>query len=133
MADGFCDLPVLPTGYDFHHVGYATTSLDRERNFFACLGYCQEGQSFSDPLQGVAGLYYLNARAFDEFDVRLYTSLAGLTSSSSEARRQIEGGGLRLNDVAVKDVKATVGLSDFTDGVIKLSIGRKKHMLVKPV
>jgi methylmalonyl-CoA/ethylmalonyl-CoA epimerase len=57
VADGFCDLPVLPTGYDFHHVGYATTSLDRERNFFACLGYCQEGQSFSDPLQGVAGCF----------------------------------------------------------------------------
>jgi len=30
-------------------------------------------------------------------------------------------------------VKATVSLSDFSDGVIKLSIGRKKHMLVKPV
>ncbi len=33
-------------------------------------------------IQGVAGLYYLNARAFDEFDVRLYTSLAGLTAST---------------------------------------------------
>ena len=65
--------------------------------------------------------------------VTTLAQLSGLTSSSSEARRQIEGGGLRLNDVAVKDVKATIGLSDFTDGVIKLSIGRKKHMLVKPV
>ena len=33
-------------------------------------------------IQGVAGLYYLNAKAFDEFDVRLYTSLAGLTAST---------------------------------------------------
>jgi len=57
VADVGCDLPVLPTGYDFHHVGYATTSLERERNFFACLGYRQEGQSFSDPLQGVAGCF----------------------------------------------------------------------------
>ncbi len=65
--------------------------------------------------------------------VTTLAQLAGLTSSSSEARRQIEGGGLRLNDVAVKDVKATISLSDFADGVIKLSIGRKKHMLVKPV
>ena len=34
------------------------------------------------PLQGVAGVYYLNARAFDEFDVRLYTSLGGFTAST---------------------------------------------------
>jgi iron complex outermembrane receptor protein len=33
-------------------------------------------------IQGVAGFYYLTAKAFDEFDVRLYTSLAGLTSST---------------------------------------------------
>jgi iron complex outermembrane receptor protein len=33
-------------------------------------------------LQGVAGFYYLRAKAFDEFDVRLYTSLPGLTAST---------------------------------------------------
>ncbi len=46
--------------------------------------FSQEFQLVADkgPLQGVAGVYYLNARAFDEFDVRLYTSLAGLTSST---------------------------------------------------
>ncbi len=65
--------------------------------------------------------------------VATLAQLSGLTSSSSEARRQIEGGGLRLNDIAVKDVKATINLSDFTNDVVKLSIGRKKHMLVKPV
>ncbi len=65
------------------------------------------------------------------------TSLAhmsGLTASASEARRHIEGGGLRVNDKAVGDVKALVGASDVTNkGVIKLSVGRKKHILVKPV
>jgi tyrosyl-tRNA synthetase len=60
--------------------------------------------------------------------------LCGLTSSASEARRHIEGGGLRLNDAPVKDVKAIVAASDVTgNGVIKLSVGRKKHILVKPV
>jgi tyrosyl-tRNA synthetase len=60
--------------------------------------------------------------------------LSGLTASASEARRHIEGGGLRVNDKAVSDVKATVGQKDLTaEGVIKLSVGRKKHMLVKPV
>ena len=60
--------------------------------------------------------------------------LAGLTASASEARRHIEGGGLRVNDDVVKDVKAVVAATDVTaKGVIKLSIGRKKHILVKPV
>ncbi len=59
--------------------------------------------------------------------------LSGLTASASEARRQIEGGGLRLNDIAVSDVKASVNLADASGGVVKLSIGRKKHILIKPV
>ena len=58
--------------------------------------------------------------------------MSGLTSSVSEARRHIEGGGLRLNDVVVKDVAASTAASDFADkGVIKLSIGRKKHIVIK--
>jgi tyrosyl-tRNA synthetase len=60
--------------------------------------------------------------------------LAGLTTSSGEARRFIQGGGLRLNDIPVTDAKAIVDRSDLTpEGVIKLSVGRKKHVLVKPV
>jgi tyrosyl-tRNA synthetase len=60
--------------------------------------------------------------------------LAGLTRSTSEARRLIQSGGLRVNDAAVSDVKATVGLSDVSDaGVLKLSAGKKQHILVKPV
>ena len=60
--------------------------------------------------------------------------MAGLSSSSGEARRLIQGGGLRVNDTAVSDVKAGVSLSDLTgEGVIKLSVGRKKHILVKPI
>lgn len=57
---------------------------------------------------------------------------AGLVASNGEARRQIRGGGLRLNDVAVTDERATVSGTDLTDaGAIKLSLGRKKHVLVK--
>src|SRR3984885_10428590 len=60
--------------------------------------------------------------------------MAGLSSSSGEARRFIQGGGLRLNDAVVNDVKASAGLADLTsDGVLKLSVGRKKHVLVKPI
>ncbi len=57
---------------------------------------------------------------------------AGLVSSNGEARRQIRGGGLRLNDVAVANETAVVGAGDLIGGVVKLSLGRKKHVLVKP-
>jgi tyrosyl-tRNA synthetase len=59
---------------------------------------------------------------------------SGLTSSSGEARRYIQSNGIRVNDAAVTDVGAKVDLSDVTGGgVIKLSLGRKKHILIKPV
>jgi len=59
--------------------------------------------------------------------------LAGLTSSSGEARRLIQSGGVRLNDKVVVDPKASASLSDLTaQGVLKISIGRKKHALIKP-
>ncbi|HEX9159366.1 MAG TPA: tyrosine--tRNA ligase [Rhizomicrobium sp.] len=60
--------------------------------------------------------------------------LAGLTASTGEARRLIQSGGVRLNDRVVADQKATASLSDLTaQGVLKVSIGRKKHALIKPV
>jgi len=59
---------------------------------------------------------------------------AGLVKSNGEARRQIQGGGLRVNDEAVKDEKARLGPSDLSpEGVIKLSLGRKRHVLLRPV
>ncbi|MEO6780046.1 MAG: tyrosine--tRNA ligase [Bradyrhizobium sp.] len=58
---------------------------------------------------------------------------AGLAGSNGEARRQIKGGGLRVNDVAVSDEKMVLNSSDLTpEGVIKLSLGRKRHVLLKP-
>jgi tyrosyl-tRNA synthetase len=58
----------------------------------------------------------------------------GLTQSNGEARRLIKGGGARLNDARIEDEAATVTLSDVNDqGVIKLSAGRKRHALVRPV
>ncbi|MBY0561790.1 tyrosine--tRNA ligase [Hyphomicrobium sp.] len=59
---------------------------------------------------------------------------AGLVASNSEARRQVQGGGLKVNDEPVTSDKATVGTADAaTAGVIKLSLGKKKHVLLKPV
>ena len=59
---------------------------------------------------------------------------AGLTASSSEARRQIAGGGVRVNDAVVSDDKAVISLAAANeDGAIKLSLGKKRHVLVKAV
>ncbi len=59
---------------------------------------------------------------------------AGLVASNGEARRQIKGGGLRVNDAAVTDEQAKLADKDVgVDGVIKLSFGKKKHVLLKPV
>jgi tyrosyl-tRNA synthetase len=56
---------------------------------------------------------------------------AGLVKSNGEARRQIAGGGLRVNDVAVADEKARLTKGDLAGGVIKLSLGRKRHVLLR--
>jgi tyrosyl-tRNA synthetase len=59
---------------------------------------------------------------------------AGLVASNGEARRQIKGGGLKLNDVPVTDEKMVLTPRDATpEGVIKLSLGRKRHVLLRPV
>jgi tyrosyl-tRNA synthetase len=59
---------------------------------------------------------------------------AGLAGSLGEARRLIRGGGARVNDAAVDDETRELRLDDLTsDGVIKLSAGRKRHALIRPV
>ena len=58
---------------------------------------------------------------------------AGLVASNGEARRQVQGGGVRLNDQQVSDERRLVTREDLTrEGVIKLSLGKKKHVLVRP-
>jgi tyrosyl-tRNA synthetase len=58
----------------------------------------------------------------------------GLVSSNSEARRHVKGGGLKVNDVTVTDEKMVLTLDHLTAaGVIKLSLGRKRHVLLKLV
>lgn len=57
---------------------------------------------------------------------------AGLAASNSEVRKLIANNGLKLNDETVSDPKLTVSRDMLVDGAIKLSLGRKKHVLVKP-
>ncbi|MCB1682102.1 MAG: tyrosine--tRNA ligase [Rhodospirillales bacterium] len=56
----------------------------------------------------------------------------GLSTSKGEARRLIQGGGARVNDVPVGAVEQTVSISDLSrEGIIKISSGKKNHALVK--
>jgi tyrosyl-tRNA synthetase len=60
--------------------------------------------------------------------------LAGFVKSTGEARRQIKGGGIKVNDAAATDERQVLTLADLTDdGVIKLSLGKKRHALIRPV
>jgi tyrosyl-tRNA synthetase len=58
---------------------------------------------------------------------------AGVASSNGEARRLIQNSGLRINDATVNDPAANISASDASSGAIKVSSGKKKHVLVKLV
>ncbi|WP_428683065.1 tyrosine--tRNA ligase [Reyranella sp.] len=59
---------------------------------------------------------------------------AGLAESRNEARKLIKGGGGRLNDKPITSDSATVGEADLdSEGTLKLSAGRKRHVLVRAV
>ena len=56
----------------------------------------------------------------------------GLAASNGEARRLLQQGGGRVNDLPVTDPMAIIGDADLRDGVIKLTAGKKRHLLVRP-
>ncbi|WP_455482504.1 tyrosine--tRNA ligase [Bartonella sp. B35(2025)] len=58
----------------------------------------------------------------------------GLAKSNSEARRHIQGGGIRVNDKTVEDETRLIIEEDINAaGIVKLSFGKKKHVLIKPI
>ena len=62
---------------------------------------------------------------------RLLT-VTSLAASNGQARRLVRGGGVRINDVIVSDETRVVTFADVRDGAVKLSVGRKQHVLVRP-
>jgi tyrosyl-tRNA synthetase len=63
-----------------------------------------------------------------------YLQLSGLASSLGDARRLIRGGGAKVNDASVSDENLVLTLADLdANGVVKLSAGKKRHALVKPI
>ena len=58
--------------------------------------------------------------------------IAGLAKSNGEARRLVQGGGAKVNDASQNDIAATLTEADVQDGSIKLSFGKKRHVLLRP-
>jgi tyrosyl-tRNA synthetase len=57
---------------------------------------------------------------------------AGLATSNGEARRAVANGAVSVNDMRVTDAQQMLHASDLTaEGVIKLSMGKKKHVLLR--
>ena len=90
-----------------------------------------EGDGFGPDLPGIAvPLSRL------EKGIALFHLLkeAGLVASSGEGRRLIKGGGARINDRPAKNETQAITTADLSaEGVIKLSAGKKRHVLVKAV
>lgn len=59
---------------------------------------------------------------------------AGLAASNGEARRHVQGGAVRLNDEPVSDERRLVTPQDLSpENVVKLSLGKKKYILIRPI
>ena len=74
-----------------------------------------------------------SAELFGDYLVAAAFTAAGLTESNGEARRLIKQGAAKVNDETVTDQNAALSEADVVDGAIKLSAGKKRHALVKPV
>jgi len=68
--------PSLPEGHVFHHIGYATASIERELSTFALLGYRIEGEYFTDTVQGISGCFVVGPGP----RIELLQSLPGATT-----------------------------------------------------
>lgn len=69
----------------------------------------------------------------DGLGILAATVMLGLASSNGEVRRHIKGGALKINDAKVTSHEQSIGASDIIDGVVKISVGKKKHALLKAI
>ncbi|MFZ4070410.1 MAG: tyrosine--tRNA ligase [Caulobacterales bacterium] len=87
-----------------------------------------DGGGRGDALPSIA----LTTSDLAELKVAAAFTRAGLTDSNGEAKRAIKAGGVRVNDRPVTDENAALSAADLDgEGVIKLSLGKKKHALLR--
>ena len=83
--------------------------------------------------KAAAGLPVYAAAIGDGLGILNLYVAAGLASSNSEVRKAIANNSVSINDTKISDPTYTVGPKDLIDGQAKLSLGKKKHVLLKPV
>jgi tyrosyl-tRNA synthetase len=84
--------------------------------------------------QAAAGLPTLEADLGAGLGILQANVLAGFAASNGEARRSIQGGAVRVNDMPVTNERLVLTRDDLTpEGVIKLSLGKKRHVLIRPI
>ena len=71
------------------------------------------------------------AAEIDGMGILAATVMVGLAASNGECRRHIKAGALKLNDVKVASHEQVISANDIVDGVVKISVGKKKHALLK--
>ncbi len=79
-----------------------------------------------------AGLPTVDVESLEDFSAVDAAVLTGLAASKGEARRHVKGGALKINDVKVTDPFQGITRNDIVDGVIKVSVGKKRHALIRP-
>ena len=86
-----------------------------------------------DMAQGLPTVEITNAELADGLGLLPALVKAGLANSNGEARRHVKAGAIKINDKVCNDFQYSISTSDVTDdGVVKLSMGKKKHVLLKP-
>lgn len=106
-----------------HGADAAAKAEATARETFERGGAAEGLPTFETPLSALVELSVLDA-----------TLLVGFANSKGEVRRHIKGNALKINDARVEDDKRMLGSYDIdSDGVIKISVGKKRHALIKPV
>ena len=112
----------------------ATTMLHGRDAANAAQETAQKTFEQGDMAQGLPTIEITNADLTDGLGLLPAIVKAGLANSNGEARRHVKAGAIKINDKVCNDFQYSIGTSDVTsDDVIKLSMGKKKHVLLKPV
>jgi tyrosyl-tRNA synthetase len=73
----------------------------------------------------------INKKKFNEkINIIELIILSGLESSKSEIRRLIKGNGVKINNQVITDEKLVLTKNLFKDNLLKLSLGKKRHIKV---
>lgn len=62
-------------GLSFHHIGYATNSIEQESKMFMSLGYAQSGEIFTDTTQMIRGCFLVSRGEINAPSIELLENL----------------------------------------------------------